>query len=135
MVWTPILRTVAGPGVCDEAQAALDRAWSMNGHVPDIVRMHTAIAVAEIVANMVEHGSAGRHLVQIEMEVSVQPDRVLVALADDGNEARIDVNAICMPGDGAERGRGLAMARRVLDTLAYQRLSGANRWVLTSNRF
>ena len=107
----------------------------MNGHVPDIVRMHTAIAVAEIVANMVEHGSAGRHLVQIEMEVSVQPDRVLVALADDGNEARIDVNAICMPGDGAERGRGLAMARRVLDTLAYQRLSGANRWVLTSNRF
>lgn len=135
MVWTPILRTVAGPGICDEAHAALDRAFAMYGQVPDSVRMRTAIAVAEIVANIVEHGSAGRHLVQIEMAISVQPDRVLVALTDDGNEACIDMNAICMPGDVAESGRGLAMARLVLETLAYQRLSGANRWVLTSNRF
>lgn len=97
--------------------------------------MYTAIAVAEIVANIVEHGSAGRHLVQIEIEISVQPDHVLVAVTDDGNEAGIDMNAVCMPGDGADRGRGLAMARLTLETLTYQRLSGANHWVLTSNRF
>ena len=97
--------------------------------------MQTAIAVAEIVANMVEHGSAGRHLVQIEMQMSVQPDRVLVSLADDGNEAYIDLNAIRMPGDGAERGRGLAMAQSSLDALAYQRFSGANHWLLTSKRY
>ncbi len=131
-----ILRTVASPRAFDETEATLGRAWSMNAGVPFAIRTHTGIAVAEIVANIVEHGSAGHRLVRIEMHVSVQSDHIVVVLIDDGNEAEIDLASVCMPADGfAERGRGLAMAKSVLGGLAYRRDAEANYWTLTSHRF
>ena len=113
-----ILRTVAHQGR-SMTEATLGRVWSMNAGVPPAIRTHTGIAVAEIVANIVEHGSAGHRLCADEMHVSVQSDHVLVVLIDDGNEAGIDLASVGMPGDVlAERGRGLAMAKSVLSGLA-----------------
>ena len=133
-VW--VLRTVASPRVFEETELALERAWSMHGQVPFAVRTQTGIAVAEVVANIVEHGGAGRQLVRIEMHITVQSDHVLVDLIDDGNEAHVDLGSACMPEDVlAERGRGLAMAKLVLDRLTYRREAGVNHWTLTSHPF
>ena len=130
------LRTVASPRIFEETEIALVQAWSVIGDVPCGIRLHTAIAVAEIVANIVEHGGAGRQLVRIEMHITVQSDHVLVVLIDDGNEAHVDVAAASMPGDDlAERGRGLAMAKLVLDRLTYRREAGVNYWTLASHPF
>lgn len=131
-----ILRTVASPRALDEAEAALGQTWSMNTGVPAAVRTQTGIAVAEIVANIVEHGSTGRQRVRMEMHITVLSDHVLVVLIDDGNEAEVDLGSVCMPVDVlAERGRGLAMAKSVLGRLTYRREADVNYWTLTSHPF
>lgn len=136
MGWVPILRTVAAPRVFEETETALERTWSMHDQIPCVIRTQIGIAVAEIVANIVEHGGAGRQLVQIEMQIAIQPDHVLVMLIDDGNEAHVDLGSVGMPEDDlAERGRGLAMATLVLDRLTYQREAGANCWTMASHTF
>lgn len=136
MGWVPVLRTVAAPRVFEETETALERTWSMHEQVPCVTRTQIGIAVAEIVANIVEHGGAGRQLVQIEMQIAIQPDHVLVMLIDDGNEAHVDFDSVGMPDDVlAERGRGLAMATLVLYRLTYQREAGANCWTMASHPF
>ena len=135
MALTAILRTAAGPAAFDETAAALDRQWSLHDEVPNNIRVQLGIAVAEVVANIVEHGSAGRHRVYIEMQMSVERSRVVVALIDDGNESFIDMNSVGMPDFSAERGRGLAMTRAALDRLTYQRRNGSNYWLLASKPF
>jgi serine/threonine-protein kinase RsbW len=108
----------------------------MHDQVPFAIRTQMGIAVAEIVANIVEHGGADRQLLQIEMQITVQSDHVLVVLIDDGNEAHVDLGSACMPEDVlAERGRGLAMATLVLYRLTYQREAGANYWTMASHPF
>lgn len=132
---TPILRTVAGPRAFEETAAALDRQWSLHDHIPDTICLQIGIAVGEILANIVEHGSAGRHLVQIEVHFSTEPGRVSVVLVDDGNVSGVDVQAAAMPDDAAERGRGLAMANAVLGGISYERRADSNYWTLTSKPF
>lgn len=135
VVWMSALHAVAGPDVLEQTARALEFQWTQHRHVPQDIRVQVGIAVAELVANIVEHGSAGRHLVQIDIQIAVEPGRVHISIRDDGNEPDVDFDAIGMPGDFAERGRGLAMAQGVLDGLAYQRQVGSNLWLLTSNPF
>ena len=131
-----ISRTVAAPRVFEETELALERAWSIHGQVPRAIRTQTGIAVAEVVANIVEHGGAGRQLVQIEMHITVQSDQVLIDLIDDGSEAHVDLGTACMPEDVlAERGRGLAMAKLALHRLTYRREANMNYWTLASHPF
>ena len=118
-----------------EAAEALERQWVTHGHVPQKIRIETGIAVAEILANTVEHGSAGRHLVQIEMKISVQARQIEIVIVDDGNPCDVVVAAARMPDYFAEQGRGLAIAHSALASLIYQREGSDNRWVLTSRRF
>ena len=133
--WVALLRTVAGPRALEETATALDGQWSIHDEVPDAIRLDVGIALAEIVANIVEHGSAGGHRVQIEIQVSVEPGQVLIALVDDGNECQVPLDTAQLPDSDAERGRGLAMARSCLRELGYQRTAATNRWLLTSKPF
>lgn len=68
------------------------------------------------------------------MEVQALPGEVRVQFTDDGVAARFDLNAVRMPDAMAERGRGLALARAVLDLLCYQRYA-CNHWTLVSKQF
>ena len=95
--------------------------------------MHVGIAAAEIGANIVEHGASVRP-VHMRMDVRVSPSQVIVEFTDDGDPVHIDVNTVCMPDGLAERGRGLPLAKAVLDDLIYRRTE-ANHWVLVSRRF
>jgi serine/threonine-protein kinase RsbW len=95
--------------------------------------MHMGIAAGEIGANIVEHAAAWR-AVRIWMDVRVLPSQVHVEFTDDGDPVQIDLGAVTMPEDTAERGRGLALAQAVLEQLAYRR-SELNHWILVSKHF
>lgn len=130
---TRVLETAAAPGALGEIETALERTWSAHPNVPSIVRMHMGIAAGEIGANIVEHASGGRP-VRIWMDVRVLPSQVHVEFTDDGDPADIDLTAVSMPDDTAERGRGLALAQAVLEELHYRRTE-FNHWILLSKPF
>lgn len=128
-----VLDTAAGPGALGEIETALENTWSAHPNVPMIVRMHMGIAAGEIAANIIEHASRSRP-VRIWMDVDVLPMQVRVEFTDDGDPADIDLTAVSMPDDTAERGRGLALAQAVLAQLSYRRTE-FNHWVLVSKHF
>ena len=130
---TRALETAAGPGALVEIETALAQTWSANPHVPETVRMHMGIAAGEVGANIVEHAALGRP-VRIWLDVNVSPSRVNLEFTDDGEPAQVNMNAVRMPDDMAERGRGLALASAVLDELTYRR-ADRNHWTLVSKRF
>lgn len=127
-----VLETTTGPQTLDDIQHVLDEVWREND-VPEIVRIHMDLAAGEIGANIVEHSGAGKP-VRLRMEVRMLPDAVQATFTDDGRPARIDLGDPRLPGEFAERGRGLAMAHRVLDELSYRRDHQGNHWTLVRKR-
>lgn len=130
---TRVLETEAGPGALGDIETALERTWSAHPNVPTTVRMHMAIAAGEIGANICEHAAASRP-VRIWMDVRVLPSQVHVEFTDDGDPVHVDLAAVTMPDDTAERGRGLALAQAVLEQLSYRRAE-LNHWILVSKHF
>jgi serine/threonine-protein kinase RsbW len=127
-----VLETTTGPETLDAIQRVLDEVWRTHD-VPEIVRIHMDLAASEIGANIIEHSGAGRP-VRLRMEVRMLPDAVQATFNDDGRPARIDLSGAALPDDLAERGRGLAMAHRVLDELSYRRDDQGNHWTLVRRR-
>lgn len=123
----------SGPNALAEIERLLASAWSVHPHVPELVRTQVAIATAEIGANILEHAAAGR-LLRLAMVIRVLANQVWVEFTDNGGPLRVDLNAVSLPDDMAERGRGLPLAKAVLDRLIYQR-DGMNHWTLVSRRF
>lgn len=116
----------------------LEQSWLRYPQIPHPVRMHMAIAVAEIVGNIVEHGGALRRPVEINMEFALsETGQVHIRLVDDGDElpADVDLSTVRMPDPTAERGRGLPLARAVLEQLSYDRRNAINCWTLISRVF
>lgn len=121
-----ILRTSTGPDTLAAVHATLEQALAAHP-VPETVRLHLDLATGEIAANIVEHGGSAT----LCFEVLVRPDRVEARFTDDGPPADIDLAAVTMPDPLADRGRGLALARQVLDELTYRRDGSHNHWTLT----
>lgn len=131
---TPILKTSCGPNALAVIADALKAAWASATWVPESVRNQIEIAVAEIAANIIEH--AGRiHAATVQMQMRVLPNHVEVAFTDDGEHPGIDLDAVQMPDELAERGRGLAMAKSLLAQLVYSRSEVGNHWTLVSRPF
>lgn len=128
------LDVVTGGDTLDEIQRTLDRFWSSHGRIPEMVRLKMGIACVEIGANIVSYAANGLP-VRMRMEVQCHPDRVRIDFIDDGLPADVDLAAVSMPGELAEHGRGLAMARAVLARLSYRRSRVANHWTLVSEGF
>lgn len=127
------LETRAGPDALVEFEEALSDAWLVHPHVPEPVRTQVGIATGEIGANIIEHAAHGRP-VRIVMRVTVLPTQVWVEFTDDGFPLQVDLSAVHLPDEMAERGRGLALAKAVLERLAYER-NACNHWTLVSKPF
>jgi serine/threonine-protein kinase RsbW len=132
----PTLRTVASPDALDQIEDALAGLWTLHPHVPEDVRIRLGIAVSEIAANIIEHATAavGR-LVRLQMWAHVRENDLLIKFTDDGIPMSADLPsgdmpAGEMPDELAERGRGLALARAVLNRLTYHRADDVNHWEL-----
>lgn len=123
-----VLDTTTGPDTLDIIQRLLDELWEAND-VPEMARMYTDLAVSEICANIIEHSGDGQP-VQLRMDAELQSDVVRVTFTDDGHPTPVDLTQTEMPDEMSERGRGLAIAYRVLDELSYRRDDEGNHWTL-----
>jgi serine/threonine-protein kinase RsbW len=132
--WRQSLDTVTGPETLDRIQGCLNDLWADHGEIPDDVRMDVTVAAFEICSNIIEHSADGQP-VRMGMELQLTPQRVEVVFTDDGKPAVVDLNSVSFPIDLADRGRGLAIAKEVLDELSYRRDNGRNQWVLAHRRF
>jgi serine/threonine-protein kinase RsbW len=127
-----VLDTTTGPETLAEIQQALDRLWAAHD-IDDVVRMHIDLAVGEIGANIIEHSAEGRP-VRLRMEIALLPDAIRATFLDDGRPSPVDLSRVGMPEELSDRGRGLAIAHRVLDELSYRRDRDGNHWTLLRSR-
>lgn len=127
------LEVDSGQDALAEIEHLLARVWSAHPHIPEMVRTQIAIATGEIGANILEHAGAGK-ILRVAMEITVLANEVWVEFTDNGGPFHLDLNAVSLPDDMAERGRGLPLAKAVLDRLIYER-DALNHWTLVSKRF
>lgn len=121
----------AGPETLNEVETALDAFWAEHDQVAASVQMEVGISAAELAANIVEHGNAA----SIRMRINLSPCQVHVDFIDDGGPVEVDLGSVVMPGEFAERGRGLAMVKDATSRLSYERQQVGNRWTFVSKEF
>ena len=127
-----VLDTVTGPETLTAIQQTLDLLWAQH-EIPEMVRLHMDLAAGEIGANIVEHSGDGQP-VHLRMTLELTADVIRAVFTDDGHPTPVDLSRVQMPDEMSERGRGLAIAYRVLDELSYRRDTEGNHWTLVHNR-
>jgi serine/threonine-protein kinase RsbW len=117
--------------VLESVHALLERSWAAHPDVTAADRLCVETAVVEVAANIVEHAGGS----ELGLEVDVRPDRVQAVFLDTGAAFEGDLDTAALPDDEyAERGRGLALARALVDEVTYARDGGTNRWCLVRLR-
>lgn len=86
-------------------------------------------ALGEIGANVLTHGRRGSTGTPIEYELSFDGETVRASFADPGPPVHNHLSRE-MPEPESEDGRGLVLARTMLDELGYERDGEVNRWRL-----
>ena len=128
--------TFAGPAHADCLDAIHDlmsRLWRAEPGVTDTDRMMFTTAVLEVANNIVTHNRATSG-VSISLALTADPTALRAEFRDDGSPAAVELETAALPGDFAESGRGLALARMALDELGYERAKEVNRWRLARHR-
>jgi serine/threonine-protein kinase RsbW len=111
----------------EDVHALLERFWSIGPAVDEGWRMMFETALAEIAANTVEHSRIEGRPTSLRVRLRAFPDRVEACLQDDGSliDVRLDRR---LPDERATRGRGLTIARSMVDELSYSREGDLNSW-------
>ena len=91
--------------------------------------MHFETALAEIGANVLTHGRPSGTDPPVDYRLWLDDDTVHASFVD-GGPAVGEVLSRAMPDPSSEEGRGLPMARWLLDELLYKRDGEVNRWRL-----
>lgn len=132
----------AEPEILELVHAALGQLWAEHPEVDDMLRVRFETAVIEVLGNIIEHA----YRVDAELPADVARSRrfqlvlgaderkVMAAFGDNGEPAALDLSDVHMPGEDAESGRGLPLAKAALDALHYERVDGRNLWRLECHR-
>lgn len=123
------LHVPAAPECLDRIQDLLDQVWDDGPAVSPSDRMTFSTAVVEVAGNIVAH-ACGSAPVEIDLLISLHPDRVEARLLDTGEPADLPPGPLAMPGPMEEHGRGLPLARAAVDELTYSRTGSTNSWRL-----
>jgi serine/threonine-protein kinase RsbW len=86
-------------------------------------------ALGEIGSNVLTHGRPAGADRPVEYALRFEAGTVEASLSDTGRAAHEHLDRE-MPDHESERGRGLAIARLLLDELGYERVGDVNRWRL-----
>jgi serine/threonine-protein kinase RsbW len=96
----------------------------------DLAVMQFELALAEIGANVLRYAHPpGSSEPKVEFKLRLDSETVTAVLTDWGPPLHNPLTR-AMPPQGSEAGRGLALARTVLDELDYQREGEVNTWRL-----
>lgn len=117
----------------EAVHALLHNFWHHVPGMSDADRMRFDLAVAEVAANIVEHGPAS---IELTLNLRKFEDRVEADFDENGDPLPPDViESAREPEDIlAESGRGLVLARAALDEFAYERAGDVNHWHLVRRR-
>src|SRR2546422_10392551 len=86
-------------------------------------------ALGEIGSNVLTHGRPAGTATPIDYALRLEEGIVVASLSDSGSPVHEHLSRE-MPAHDSEAGRGLAMARSLLDELGYERDGDLNRWRL-----
>ena len=86
-------------------------------------------ALGEIGSNVLTHGRPAGTDIPVAYTLRFERGVLEASLTDSGAPVHEHLGR-AMPGHESEQGRGLAMARELLDELGYEREGGVNRWRL-----
>ena len=96
----------------------------------DLALMQFELALSEIGANVLRYAHPhGSNEPKAEFELKLDSETVTAVLTDWGPPLHNQLTR-AMPPSSSEAGRGLAIARKVLDELGYQREGEVNTWRL-----
>lgn len=102
----------------------------------DRIRFETA--VIEIANNIMEHSRRidppSDEPRSFHIVLHGGPDELTAEFRDDGRPVVIDFQAISMPGEDAEAGRGLALALATVDEVTHEHQDGLNIWRIVCRR-
>jgi len=116
-----------GLSFVDRALDAVESLWERTSAGSAEDRLLFGLAVSEVATNIVRHAHVATAM---SIEVSVTPDELRATIRDDAEPTVIDWADIAMPEPDAEGGRGLALAREVLDGFTHVTEQHANTWTL-----
>ncbi|NDK30474.1 ATP-binding protein [Nesterenkonia haasae] len=119
-------------GIVEEVLDAFDQLCEGSGGVADEDQMQFALAVSEILTNMITHGRAhpGAAEIAIHAKICVDPHQLQAFLRDTAEPINVALDNLSLPDDVLEEsGRGLVISTMVLDRLERQTDSG-NVWTL-----
>lgn len=122
------LAGIADPVLVDRVHDALDQLFERAPAAGEEDRMLFRLAVSEVATNVVEHAAA-REPIHVTVQLDADHEGLSAVFTDTADPALIDLNAVSMPGEEAESGRGLAIALATLDELVHER-DGGNTWRL-----
>ena len=86
-------------------------------------------ALGEIGGNVLTHGRPPGTERPVDYDLRYEAGVVVASLTDSGPQVHDHLDRE-MPGAESETGRGLAMARSLVDQLGYERVGEVNRWRL-----
>lgn len=114
----------------DSVHELLQEAWEASPALSARDRMSVETAVAELVANVIQHAGAGGD-VAFTLTIIVEDSRVEVTVSDSGHEVDVDLSGNReMPDPLSESGRGLPLMQMLLDSVDYRRVEEMNHWTL-----
>ena len=88
------------------------------------------IALAEIGSNVLIYGhAAGENVLSVHYDLRLEAGSAIASFTDHGPPVHNQAGR-AMPAPTSDSGRGLAIARKVLDELEYERDGEVNRWRL-----
>lgn len=114
----------------DVLHRSIERLRQATGRMPDdrsLILFETALG--EIGSNVLTHGRPAGTERPVDYALRFEGGTIEASLTDSGAPAHEHLSRP-MPGHDSEAGRGLAMARSILDELGYERDGGVNRWRL-----
>lgn len=142
--------TLSGPAThqhLDHVHRLLEQAWQSAPHLGASERARFTLIVAELVANVIEHGAANRtNPPHVDLTIAIRDGAIHGTLTDDGAAPPRNAAAgrrfsrppttaqLSDPPDAAhisalrEAGRGLLIVRSVADDLALTRTDDRNHW-------
>ena len=109
---------------------SIDRLRAVTGReLDDVSLLLFETALGEIGSNVLTHGRPAGTEPPVDYRLKLSNGVLEASLTDFGAPVHEHL-ARQMPGHESEAGRGLAMARSLLDELGYERVGDLNRWRL-----
>ncbi len=127
------LHACVDPDCLGKVHGLIEDLWAEATDVAETDRILFESAVMEIAGNIVQHSVSDQEIV-CNLILRISPTRLEAVFRDTAEEAVVDLESATLPDDLVEHGRGLAMTKRAVDQLSYQREGPLNCWRLSRTR-